>query len=240
MTRYKAFAIHLLSSIFVLSLIFLLIQQVWYPGKLFTLAAGVDLLQLIVGVDLVIGPFILLLIFDAKKKYIKMDVLIILLCQLGFMGYGCWVMFTARPAYFAFVENHFFLVRANEVDEDSLKLVKDPQFKQLPLSGPVAAGTKEPDDVNIRNDIALSALGGMGIQDLPQYFVPYSQVRQQVLLAGKTSQELKVDQDTKKRVIAYEEKNQHTKPVLFLPMVNKHTPLVVVIDAKTAQIIEII
>jgi hypothetical protein len=224
----------------VFSILFLLIERIWYPGKLFTLAAGFDLLRLIVCVDLVIGPLIMLVIFDAKKKYIKMDVAIILLFQVGFMAYGCWIMFSARPAYFAFVEDRFYLVRANEVDDDSLKLVKDPQFKKIPLAGPIAAGTKEPDDINIRNDIVLSVLGGMGIQDLPQYFVPYSQVQQQVLLAGKTSQNLKIEQDTKKRVVAYEEKHQGTKPVLFIPMVNKRTPLIVVIDAKTAQIVEII
>ena len=239
MTRYKAFVLHLLSSIFVLSLIFFLIQQIWYPGQLFTLGAGSDLLLLIAGVDLVIGPFILLLIFDAKKKYIKTDVIIILLCQLGFMGYGCWIMFTTRPAYFSFVDERFYLVRADEIDNKDLTSVKDPQFRQIPLSGPVAVGTKEPDDAKIKNDIALSAFGGMGIQNLPQYFVPYSQVWQQVVAAGKTSQELKVDQNTKKRVIAYEE-NHPNRDVLFLPMVNKRTPLIVVIDSKTAQIIQII
>lgn len=239
MTRYKAFTVHLLSSIFVLGLIFLLIQQIWYPGKLFTLAAGFDLLKLIVGVDLVIGPLVMLIIFDAKKKYIKLDVFIVLLFQVAFIAYGCWIMFTARPAYFAFVENQFYLVRANEIDDNDLKLVKDQSFKQLPLSGPMAVGTKEPNDEKIKSDIALSALGGMGIQDLPQYFVPYTQVAQQVILAGKASQELKVDQMTKQRVLAYE-KNHPGKSVLFLTMVNKHTPLIVAVDAKTAQILQII
>lgn len=239
MTRYKAFALHLLSSIFLLSLIFLLIERVWYPGKLFTLAAGFDLLRLIVGVDLVIGPVLMLIIFDAKKKYIKMDVSIILLCQLGFLAYGFWIMFTARPVYFAFVDNHFYLVRANEIDDNDLKLVKEGQFKQIPLSGPIAVGTKEPEDEKIKSDIALSILGGMGIQDLPQYFVPYSQVWQQVVAAGKTSQELKVDHSTKQRIVAFEEKHPD-KSVLFLPMVNKRTLLFVVVDAKSAQIIQII
>lgn len=240
MTRYKAFVIHLLSSIVALGIIFLLIERIWYPGQLFKLAAGFDLLRLIVCVDLVIGPLIMLIIFDAKKKLIKMDVTIILLFQIGFMAYGCWVMFTARPAYFAFAENRFYLVRANEVDDDGLKLVSDPQFKKMPLLGPVAVGTKQPDDVKMRNDIALSALGGMGIQDLPQYFVPYGQVERQVLAAGKPSQELKLDHDTKQRLTAYEEKHRDKGELLFIPMVNKHNPLIVAVNAKTAQIVDII
>jgi hypothetical protein len=241
MTRTKAFFIHLFSSMMVLSLIFVLIDGVWYPGKLFQLAAGFDLLRLIVCVDLVLGPLIMLIIFNPTKKYLKLDVAIILLFQIGFLAYGCWIMFSARPAYFAFVENHFYLVRANEIDEDSLQAASNPQFKKIPLSGPIPVGTKQPDDIKIRNDIALSAIGGMGIQDLPQYFVPFSQVQQQVLLAGKTSQELKMDHNTQKRVAAFEEAHKRSdKKVLFIPMVNKRVPLIVAVDANTAQIIEII
>jgi len=239
MTRYKAFTLHLLSSIFIISLIFLLIERLWYPGKLFTLASGFDLLLLIASVDLVLGPFLMLVIFDAKKKYIKMDVFIIVVCQFGFMAYGCWIMFIARPVYFAFVDNHFYLVRADDIDDKDLASVKDSQFKRIPFSGPIAVGTKEPEDEKIKATIALSSLGGMGIQDLPQYFVPYNQVAQQVVFAGKSGQELKVDYSTKKRIVAFEEKYPG-KSVLFIPMVNKRTPLIVVIDAKSAQIIQII
>lgn len=239
MTRFKAFSLHLFASIVVLSLIFLLIQQIWYPGQLFTLGAGLHLLCLIVGVDLVMGPLVMLIIFDTKKKNLKMDVWIILLCQVGFLAYGCWIMYGARPVYFAFVDNRFYLVRANEIDNKDLQLAKQPQFTQIPLWGPVAVGTKEPDDPTIRNDIAFSALAGMGVQVLPQYFVPYHQVSHQVIAAAKTSQELKLDQSTKERVIAYEKKSPH-KAALFVPMVNKKMPLVVAIDPKTAHILQVI
>lgn len=240
MTRYKAFTLHLLSSIVVLSFLYLLVERVWYPGKLFNLAAGIDLLGLIAIVDLVLGPLVMLIIFDAKKKYIKLDVFIVVLCQFGFMIYGCWSMFSARPAYFAFVDNHFYLVKANEIDEDSLKRARNPQFKQIPLTGPVPVGTQEPDDLRIRNEIALSSIGGMGIQDLPRYFVPYSQVRQQVMATGKLSKDLTVDQSTKARVFAYEKIHATKEVILFIPMVNKLTPLIVAIDPKTAQILAII
>lgn len=240
MTRYKAFTIHLIASAAVLSIIFLLIQQVWYPGKLFTLAAGLNLLILIIGVDLIIGPLVMLIIYDAKKKYIKFDMAIVILCQLGFMAYGCWTMFTARPAYFVFAENHFYMVRANEIDDKNINLSMYPQFKQhAPFWGPIYVGTKEPDDIKIKNEIVFSGLVGRGIQNLPQYYVPYDQVRQEVLAAGKTSQHLLVDIETMQRVRAYE-KSHPAKPVLFLPMVNKRTPLITVIDAKTAKIVDLL
>lgn len=219
MSRYKAAVIHLFFSGLILFAIYLLISQLWYPYKLFSLAAGGELLQLIIGVDLVIGPLVMLIIFDTKKRLIKLDVAIVLLCQIGFMAYGCVTMFVARPAFLAFAENHFYLVRANEIDKKDLDLVTNPQFNHLPLFGPIYVGTKQPDDKKLQDDIVISFLGGMGIQNLPQYFVPYEQVAQQVVKAGKTSSQLKVGFATKQRVKEYELKHT-TRPVLFLPMVN--------------------
>ena len=239
MSRLKAFALHFLGSICVLSLVFILIQQVWYPGKLFTLAAGLDLLKLIIGVDLIIGPLIMLIIFDTKKKSLKFDVVVVLLCQLSFMAYGFWTMFVSRPVYFVFAENRFFLVRANEIDSNDLLKAKSETFKTMPWLGPVYVGTKEPNDVKIKNDIVLSGLSGMGIQDLPQYFIPYEEVAEEVLAASTTSNKLKVDMETKQRAFDYE-KSHPGRHVLFSPMVNKRTPLIVVLDAKTAQVVDLI
>jgi len=239
MSRYKAAALHLLLSGVVLFIIFLLVAQVWYPHNLFSLAAGFDLLRLIVCVDLVIGPLIMLIIFDAKKKLIKLDVAIILICQIAFMAYGCWTMFSSRPAFLVFAENHFYLVRANEVEQKDLDSAADPQFKTLPLLGPIYVGTKQPTDKKSQDDILLGFLAGMGIQNLPKYFVPYEQVTGDVVTAGKSSEQLGVDRETRERVRVYE-LGHTTRPVLFLPMVNKTTPLIVVIDAKTAEVVDLI
>jgi len=238
MSRYKAACIHLFFSGLVLFVIFLLIAYVWYPYKLFALSAGVDLLRLIICVDLTVGPLVMLIIFDAKKKLIKMDVAIILICQIAFMSYGLWSMFSARPVFFVFAEQHFYLVKANEIETDNLQSATG-QFNRLPLFGPLTVGTKEPDDPKIREDILFAGLGGMGIQDLPKYYVSYDDVKSEVIKSGKTSKQLGVDFETKQRVAAYE-KQFTTRPVLFLPMVNKSTPLIVVIDAKTAEFVDLI
>jgi len=156
---------------------------------------------------MIIGPVVMLIIFDAKKKYIKLDVVIVLLVQLSFMGYGFWSMFVARPAYLAFVENRFYMVRADEIDTKDLASAKDFQFKNIPKLGPVYVGTKEPSDQKIKNDILFGELVGMGLQNLPQYFVPYQSVRQQVIAAGRTSQHMVVDLETRHRLKLYEKKN---------------------------------
>ena len=238
MSRYKAAAIHLFFSCLVLATIFLLIAYVWYPHKMFGLAAGYELLRLIIAVDLIIGPLVMLIIFDAKKKLIKLDVAIILICQIGFMSYGMWSMFSARPVFLVFSTEHFYLVRANEIEDKDLLAAKNQDFHHLPLLGPINVGAKIPDSTTLQQDMLFAGLGGMGIQNLPQYFVPYAQVASEVIKAGKTLQQMGVDEATKQRIREYESTGLRNS--LYLPMVNKTTPLIVVIDAKTAQITDVI
>ena len=239
MNRSKAAGIHLICSAVVLFTVYLLIAYVWYPHQLFSLAAGAELLRLIVGVDLVIGPLVMFIIFDAKKKLIKLDVAIILIFQIGFMSYGLLTMYSARPAFLVFAENHFYLVRANEIDQKDLDASSDKQFAKLPWFGPVYVGCSDPKDPKEIDAITTAFLGGMGIQNLPKYFIDYQKAAKAVVSAGKSSKDLGVDFDTRQRVKEYELKHT-TRPVLFLPMVNKTTPLIVVVDAKSGEVVDLI
>jgi hypothetical protein len=239
MTRYRAFLIHLLGSVFLLLLNFVLIYQIWYPANLFWVASGYDLLGLLIIVDVIVGPLIMLIIFDTKKKYLKFDILVILLLQIGFMGYGLWITYTTRPVYFAFAENRFVLVKADQIEAKALNAVKDERFKSLPMFGPLWVGTKEPDDAKARNDLVFASFAGMGIQDLPQYFVPFDQVVDDVKKASKSSQEIVADSDNKKRLVEYEKKHADKK-MRFIVMVNKLSPLYVAIDPDSGKVIDII
>ncbi|MET3121576.1 hypothetical protein AAKU67_001160 [Oxalobacteraceae bacterium GrIS 2.11] len=240
MNRYRASLIHLVASAFVLLLVFLLISRVWYPGVLFSKSAGVPLLKIIIAVDVIVGPFITLIIFDAKKKLIKLDMAIILLFQISFMLCGMWTVFSSRPAFIVFTGHAFYMVRANEIEHQDLSKVETKQFKHLPLFGPEFVGTNEPKDLSIRNDIAFAGLSGMGIQNLPQYYVPFSEVRNQVIAAAKNSQQWKkIDAEHKKMLEQYE-KNHPGLPVGFLFLSYKTFILFVAVNTQTGDIIEII
>ncbi|PRC91000.1 TfpX/TfpZ family type IV pilin accessory protein [Solimicrobium silvestre] len=240
MNRFQASALHLFGSACFLAVFFLMVSQVWYPGKLFSAAAGVELLRLLICVDLIIGPLVTLIIFNPQKKKLKQDLIIVVLCQLGFLFYGVWSIYTVRPVYIAFAENKFYMVRANEIDATDQAKVTDTHFKSLPVFGPEYVGTQEPTDPKIKNDIVFSSLAGMGIQNLPQYFVPLNKIQQQIKAAAKTSQEWKtIDAETKQRLKSYERENAGTS-VSFIALINKRIALFVVINAQTGEIIGII
>ena len=240
MSRYKAAALHLAGSVIVLLLLLGLISQILYPGALFRAAAGFELLRLLMVVDMIIGPLVTLIIFNPKKKLIKMDMAIVLLCQLGFMAYGAASIYIARPVYMVFTGHNFHMVRANEIEPKDLAKVTLPQYKQLPLLGCTYVGAIEPLDPKIKNDIAFAGLGGMGLQNLPQYFVPLNQFTDQVIAAAKTSKQWKViDADNKKKLELYEQQHPDIQ-VSFLALVNPRFTLFVVLEAKTGKIIDVI
>jgi hypothetical protein len=240
MSRYRASLIHLIGSAIVLFLVFLLISQVWYPGVLFAKSAGIKLLMLVACIDLIVGPLITLIVFDAKKRLIKVDMAIILFCQICFMSYGMWTVFSSRPVYIAFTGTNFYMVKANEIEKSALKQVQIEQFKHLPLFGPEFVGTKQPDDLKTRNDIVFAGAGGMGVQNLPQYYIPLVQVQKQIIAAAKKSQQFTLIEPESKKLLAQYEKSHSSIPVSFVLLSYRGFSLFVAVNAKTGEIIEII
>jgi hypothetical protein len=86
-SRYKAAAIHLGLSALVAVVLVALMLTLWYPSPYFAAMGGGKLLFLIVSIDIVVGPIITLIIFNPKKKSLKMD-LFVVACNLLrlFMG----------------------------------------------------------------------------------------------------------------------------------------------------------
>ncbi len=239
MTRYKAAALHFTGSAFVLLLLFVWVRWVWYPGPLFFAASGVNLLGIITAVDVVLGPLIMLIIFDAKKKSLKFDIAIILICQIGFMLYGAMSIFEARPVYLTFAKNRFHLITANQLEATNLDKVKRPEFTKLPLFGPKIVVAAEPKDPKEQEQIILATSALYGIQHMPQYYVPYDDqgkaLIKQSALAWVNSQRLN---DTDRKRWAEYRQAKPGQDVLFIPLVAKTPALFAVIDAKTGEVQE--
>lgn len=240
MNRFKAFALHLAASGVILGSFFLIVSQVWFPGRLYSVAAGAELIRLLVCVDLILGPLIILIIFNTKKKTLRQDLGIVVLCQLVFLAYGAWTIFTVRPVYLVFAEDRFYMVRANEIDDKDLAKAKVEAFKILPLTGPKFIGSVQPTDPKIKNDLVFSNLAGMGVQNLPEYFVQLRQVSTQVKAAAKTSDQFAaIDSDSKLRLQRYE-RSHIAMPVAFIHLVNKNAVLFVVINSANGEFVDII
>ena len=178
MSRWKASSIHLAVSGAVAAAVLALMFLVWYPHPIFAAVGGQQLLLILLGVDVVLGPLLTLLIFDSKKslKALTFDLSAIAILQVAALTYGMSVVFQARPAYLVFINDSFNLVTAHMLNEDDLAKAKYPEYRSLPLTGPVYAYSEMPRDADAGEirEILASELNGKWLQQWPQYYEPYT------------------------------------------------------------------
>src|SRR5690349_15163657 len=98
-SRAKAAAIHLSLSAAVAGLGAYLVFGLWFPLPYRNMAGGQTLFNLVVSVDLVMGPALTFVAFNRSKRtqVLVRDLAIIGIMQLAALAYGLHVMFIARP-----------------------------------------------------------------------------------------------------------------------------------------------
>src|SRR5690348_12777714 len=98
-SRWQASGLHLLISIAIAAGVVTVMLSLWYPGPLFEAAGGNDLLLILVGVDVAVGPLITLVIFRPGKPGLKFDLSAIAALQIAALAYGMHAVYLGRPAF---------------------------------------------------------------------------------------------------------------------------------------------
>ncbi len=191
MSRFKAAGIHLLLSCVIALLVICVMVFVWYPPPLFELLGGVGLLVLIAGCDVVLGPLMTLVVFKSGKKGMKFDLWVIGLCQLAALAYGTYVMAEARPAYMVFVKDRFELVSVPDITQAEWDKAKGSVYESARWTGPEFVGAIPPEDIKGKGDVDLLNAMGLGVQNLPRYYVAYDRIVADVIRNARPIEELK-------------------------------------------------
>lgn len=97
--KMRAALIHvgISSAIFLIFLYLILVE--WYPPPFFTTDGGWSGIQIMVLVDIVLGPTLTFIIFNPRKsrKEILFDLSMIALVQLGALAWGGYTVYNQRP-----------------------------------------------------------------------------------------------------------------------------------------------
>jgi hypothetical protein len=173
--RWQAAGIHLALSVVVAAIVLAALLLVWYPQPYFRLAGGANLMLVLIGVDVVLGPAMTLVVFNPAKKSLRLDLAVIVALQVAALGYGISVIAQARPAYIVFAGDRFTVVGANTIDPESLASARPP-YDTLPVDGPRIVGARMPSSAAERDKVMLLAAGGIDLPVLPRYYVPYEEV----------------------------------------------------------------
>jgi hypothetical protein len=236
-TRGRAFALHLLISLAIAASALALLLLVWYPGPLFEAAGGFDLLLILVGIDVIVGPLITLIIFRPGKRGLKFDLVAIGVVQLAALVYGVHIMFLARPAFIVFVKDRFEIATAVELEAGNLAAAKWPQFSKPPITGPLLAAADFPTDPDERNRQLDLALAGFDLHHFPKYYVPYAKRAGRILERAQTVARTRAVEPVAGQLAdAYLAQSGRTEDsVRYLDLRAPRAWMGVLIDAKTAE-----
>lgn len=175
--RLKGAGIHMALSLCVALLAFSVVYFVWYPGAFWCIAGGRELFQLIVTVDVVLGPLLTFAIFNPGKGWgrLKFDLVVIGLLQLLALIYGLSTVAQARPVYLVFTGDRFNMVTAGDLAECDLALAERPEFAHIPWSGPRLVGTRPPANEEERFSLINDSIEGKDVELQPKFYVPYEE-----------------------------------------------------------------
>lgn len=97
--RWKAVGIHLAISLAILAILLYILFVHWFPGHLFDTDGGWQALQIIVGVDLILGPLLTLVAANPAKttKELRKDFAVICLIQVCALTAGTGIAAANRP-----------------------------------------------------------------------------------------------------------------------------------------------
>ncbi len=191
MSRWKAAAIHLSISALIGLVSAALIFGVWYPRPYGQATGANELVLLLMGVDIVLGPLLTLAVFRSGKRGLKFDLGVIALLQACAFCYGMSIVVRARPAFVVAAVDRFNLVLANDLDAADLAKGHAAPFRSAPWTGPLVVGSEVPQDAAERSKLLMSGMSGKDIERMPEYYVDYASVAPKLLNRAKPLDQLK-------------------------------------------------
>lgn len=183
--RLMAAFVHLCISGAIAYLLALVVFVFWYPSPQREMVGGSELFLLVVAVDVVMGPLLTAVVFNAKKTraHLARDLSVIAALQLAALSYGAHTVWLARPAILAFEVDRYRVVTAADLEESSLKEAP-PELRSLPWTGPRTVSAIKPVDVAaMTRSVELGAAGfDMGMQ--PFTWKPFDEKQARAMWAA--------------------------------------------------------
>ncbi len=240
--RLKAFGLHLLSSVCVLSVVWGALYLGWYYWPGWYLCGALGITAIMAAVDVVLGPSLTLIIANPKKprRELLRDISIIGAVQLAALIYGAITLWHGRPLYYAYSERFLQIVQAGDLDPEQVALGRklNPSLAPHWWSRPRWIYAPLPSDKKSAQQIVAAAVtGGNDVIQMPRYYQPWEaalpELRKSLRLLGNMTELSGKDKAAaaermRKRGFAPEQ------PIV-LPMLGRGKPLIAVFDPGNAR-----
>jgi len=244
-TRARAFWTHLAISSAIVGAACAVIFFVWYPYPYFQAAGAWNVLRVLIGVDLVLGPLLTLIVFKPGKWGLKFDLAFIALVQIAALVYGLTIIHRERPYFMVFALDRFYLLSGPDVDAAKLAEGRAAgRVDDKPLRGPVLVRANRPTDTEgLQRLLDETIFGGQpDIERRPEYWQRFADDDGQVVGRSRPLTELHAARpDAAAKIAALAAKLGRTEDqIRFLPLIAKNRDVSVIIDAATGVPIDVV
>ena len=208
-----------------------------YPAPFFQASGGMNLLGIILGIDVVIGPVLTFLIFDREKKSLRIDLWIVASLQIVALGYGLYVTAMSRPVFMTYVVDRYEMVSAADVDD--VEFQKAPISLKKPRWGhPEIAYAEQPTNQDERSTIMFSSMNGVDLNRLFRYYKEAPLAKSKIIEKAIPTAQLNSYNDqqaVRKAIDPYSKRN-----LAYVPVQGKRRDLTALVDAKTGELIKVV
>ena len=235
--RLKFFLSHLSLSFLIALLVIGLVFFIWYPSPLATAVGVTHIFLMLLVIDVILGPFLGLLVYKEGKKTLKFDLSVIILIQIAALYYGVFSIEQGRPAWLVYNVDRFELVRKNDIILENIDQAQ-PQFQQVSWTKPQLVAIKSAKDVQQHNnDMFIEVLGGISLAQQPERYVELSEVKSLIQQRAQDLELLKNfnDSDQVVKVLA-----KYPTATAFVPLKANAVDMTVLINKEKGEVVKIV
>lgn len=233
--RWKAAAIHLLASLLIVGSALLVPMWLWYPPALWPLAGINRALLMLFAAVLLAGPLLTLLVYRIGKRTLRIDLCVLVLIQLAFLGYAVAMLGRLRPVFLVAAGDRLELVRALDVAPEDLTAAA-PAMRPLSWTGARQVGLATPSRLDA-NTLFRTRRASEDLALRPAHYVDYARTAPDLLLQAASVDALmaRSDKDHATMTKALAALGRGTDQVRAIPIISAAGSATMLIDAHNAR-----
>lgn len=235
--RFKYFFGHLVISLAIALLSLYLVFYIWYTAPLDKAVGVGEIILIMLGIDVTLGPLLTLVLAKEGKKGLKFDLIVIGIVQLLALGYGLYSVDKGRPVAIAFDINRFELVQKHMIIGDDkkvpLKQYAKSQGRFIPVVAVRPAENENELAKRMENELEL---GIMASAD-PGLYEALDKNFEIIARSSKPIADLSKFND---KAFAEKVMAQYPQADMFLPLAGSAATLTVLVDGKTQSFVAVV
>jgi hypothetical protein len=236
-----AFLAHLLISCLAVGAVLGLVFLVWYPHPYSQALDTWEVVRVLVGVDLILGPALTFIVYRPGKPRLALDLAVIATVQMGALLYGASVLQNERPHYMVFSGDRFALLSRLDAD---FSQIRDPEVAADRSLGPRLVVAPLPEEPMVRAKMLADMMDGkqVSLHFEPAYWKPYAAGTASVIAAARPLQALAGMSDDAaaklEQILARYEDGDDA--LGFLPLAGRGRYRAVLVDRRSGTPVEVV